>query len=408
MLPIRPPQLVRANRSFRLLFFATLGSGIGTWIAVVALTVDIYDHTHSGPWVSALLIVNFLPSVGVGLLFGPLIDKLSRRRLMIVSDLARLAVFATLPFVDSALAIVGLAAVAGLGNAFFRPAVLAGLPNLVETEELPRANSFLQGTESVCTAVGPVLGGAMVSASGPALAYWINAATFLVSAGLLLAIPARMLQSEQGLTKGHWRDLHEGLVTVVRSRALLTALVAFSIVMVAIAGVNVAEIILAKEAFHAGAFGFGLLWSATGIGLVAGSLSAAAWLARSELGRVYPAAYVVFGAGIFLAGVSPNVWLGSLAMVISGFGNGVVFVLTVLLVQRGAADQVRGRAFTLIISVHNAILGLGMVATGPLVEAVGPRWLYVGAGLLVGTGALVVIAMTRGLAIEAAPAAAQA
>lgn len=391
-----------------MLFLATLGSGIGTWIAVVALTVDVYDHTHSASWVSALLIVNFLPSVAVGLLFGPLIDRLSRRRLMIVSDLARFAVFATLPFVDSALAIVGLAAVAGLGNAFFRPAVLAGLPNLVEPDDLARANSFLQGTESFCTTVGPALGGAIVSASGPALAYWANAVTFLVSAALLLAIPARVLQSAQGLTKGHWRDLHEGFLTVIRSRALLTALVAFSFVMVAIAGVNVAEIVLAREAFNAGAFGFGLLWSATGVGLVAGSLTAAAWLGRSELSRVYPAAYLVFGTGIFLAGVSPNVWLGALAMVVSGFGNGVVFVLTVLLVQKGAADHVRGRAFTLIISVHNAILGLAMVATGPLVDAVGPRWLYVGAGVLVGTGALLAIAMTRGLAIEPAPATAQA
>ena len=409
MVPLRRQLgLLNDNASFRLLFLATLGSGIGTWIAVVALTVDVYDRTHSGSWVAALQVVTFLPSVAVGLLFGPLIDRLSRRGLMIASDLARLGVFAALPFFDSALAIVLLAAVAGLGNAFFRPAVLAGVPNLVESEMLPLANSFLQGTEWVSVALGPVVGGTIVSGSGPDLAYWINAATFLVSAALLVRIPARLLQSEQGVTKGHWRDLGEGVHAVVRSRALVTALLAFGIVMVANGGVNVSEVVLAKVPFHSGDFGFGLLCTATGVGLVAGSIVAGAWLERSELVRVYPAAFLVFAAGVILAGVSPNVWLGSLAMVVSGFGNGVVFVLTVLLVQKGAADHVRGRAFTLIISVHNALLGLAMVAAGELVDIVGARWIYVGAGSLILVSALVALALTRDLVLDTAPATASA
>ncbi len=70
----------------------------------------------------------------IGVLLGPLVDALSRKRLMIASDLGRLAVFAALPFVNSTGGIVVLAGVAGIGNAFFRPAVLAGLPNLVADE----------------------------------------------------------------------------------------------------------------------------------------------------------------------------------------------------------------------------------------------------------------------------------
>src|SRR5438105_8242374 len=91
-----------ANARFRLLFLATFGSGIGTWLAVIALQVDVYDRTHSGWWVGALLIANVLPSVFLGLLAGPLVDRLSRKWLMIGSDLGRLAVFAALPFVGSA------------------------------------------------------------------------------------------------------------------------------------------------------------------------------------------------------------------------------------------------------------------------------------------------------------------
>ena len=143
------------NRRFRLLFFATFGSGLGNWLAVIALQVDVYDRTHSGWWVAGLLIASILPAVFLGVLLGPLVDRLSRKALMIGSDLGRLVVFAALPFVGSAAAIVALAAVAGIGNAFFRPAVLAGLPNLVGGAELATANALLQLVEWTTTAVGP-------------------------------------------------------------------------------------------------------------------------------------------------------------------------------------------------------------------------------------------------------------
>ena len=68
-----------------------------------------------------------------------------------------------------------LAVVAGIGNAFFRPAVLAGLPNLVAEDELATANALLQLVDWTTTALGPLLGGVLVAASGPHLAYIVNA-----------------------------------------------------------------------------------------------------------------------------------------------------------------------------------------------------------------------------------------
>ena len=120
--------LMRRSPSFGLLFLATAGSSFGTYLAAIALTVHIYGLTGSGVWVAGLLIADFLPIVVIGLLLGPLVDRVSRRKLMVVSDLVRFGVFAALPFVDSPEAIVGLAAVAGVATGFFRPAVYAGLP----------------------------------------------------------------------------------------------------------------------------------------------------------------------------------------------------------------------------------------------------------------------------------------
>ncbi len=97
---------------FRRLFLANLTSGIGTWLALLALQIEVYDRTHSGWWVGALLAANIVPAIAVGLLLGPLVDRLSRKGLMIVSDLGRMAVFAALPFVHNTQAQPVIAALA--------------------------------------------------------------------------------------------------------------------------------------------------------------------------------------------------------------------------------------------------------------------------------------------------------
>jgi MFS family permease len=382
---------------FRLLFFATLGSGFGTYVAAIALTVDIYDRTGSGSWVAALLVVEFLPIIVIGLTLGPLVDRLSRRGLMIVSDLVRLAVFCALPFAPGPWAIVALAAVAGVATGFFRPAVYAGLPNLVPDEDLPMANSLLQTVENLAWMIGPVIGGVLLTVSGPDLAYWLNAATFALSIALLLRIPPARLRSQQPLTKGHWSDLAEGFALVRHSRALLTVLVVWNVVLLGNAAVNVAEVFLAKVALDSGDVGFGVLVGATGLGLTIGSLLASAALDRYGLRRLYAGSIAVMGLGFAAAAVSPTVWVAAAFVVVAAAGNGGALVCNVLLVQRGAPDRLRGRAFTLIMSSNYALLGLGMAIAGPLTDVIGPRWMWGVAGAIFLAGSLIAYTMARGL-----------
>ena len=385
-----------ANSRFRLLFFATFGSGLGSWLAVIALQVDVYDRTHSGWWVGALLVGNILPAVFLGLLAGPLVDRLSRKRLMIASDVGRLAVFGSLPFVHTAGGIVALAVVAGVGTAFFRPAVLAGLPNLVSEEELSDANALLQLVDWLTVAIGPLAGGAIVALSGPHLAYWINAGTFAFSALLVAGIPGRLLQSDRPIGRGHWSDLSEGYSIVRRSQALRCVLIAWSIVMIANGGINVAEVFLARVSYNSGDFGFGLLWAGSGVGLVVGGLSAAT-LISAGLSKAYVRMLVIFAVGILGAGVAPNVWLGVVAMMVAGFGNGGAVVANITLVQKGAPDHVRGRAFTMLMSANYAVLAAAFVVAGPLTNSVGPRWVYGGAAATILIAAVTAWQLTHGI-----------
>jgi MFS family permease len=391
----RQLELFKRSPSFGLLFAASFGSGLGTWLAFVALTVDVFDRTHSGPWVSALLIADFLPMIAIGLFFGPLLDRLSRRRLMVVADLARVGVFCALPFATSAAQIVALAGAAGFATGFFRPAAYAGLPNLVADSDLPRANSLLQTIENATTAAGPLVGGIVVSASSPDTAYWINAATFVVSALLLLRIPARLLQVRAAPSEGHLRDLGAGFALVRRSRPLLTVLVVWNVAMIANAGVNVAEVVLAKVSFHAGDFGFGLLVAAAGLGLAAGSLAAGPLLERRRTREVYGGSLGLMALGAGLAAISPNVWVAAVCVVVSGAGNGSTVVCNTLLVQRGAPDELRGRAFTVLMSSTAVTLGAGMIAAGVVTNALGARWVWGIAAAILALAAALGVSLAR-------------
>ena len=407
LIPLLGRQLGILGRapSFRLLFAATLGSGLGTWLAFVALTVDVYDRTGSGVWVGALLVADFLPMVAIGLLLGPLVDRFSRRGIMIASDVVRFAVFCVLPFATGPATIVALAAVAGFATGFFRPAVYAGLPNLVVEQDLPHANSLLQAVENLTWSTAPIAAGLLVAASGPDPAYVVNAVTFLVSAALLLRVPAHLLQSERAESESHWRGLGAGISLVRRSPALLTVLLAWGTVMVASGGISVAEVVLAKVSFDSGDFGFGLLVAGTGFGLTLGSLAAGTLLETRRTTTVYAGSIGLMAVGTGAAAASPNVWVAAVAVALAGFGNGAAVVCNALFVQRGAPDRLRGRAFTLIMSAHFAVYALALIVAGPLTDAVGPRAVWAFAAAASAAGAVLALVLSRRAALAAEPSA---
>ena len=394
--------LLRRSPSFGYLFLATAGSSFGTYLAAIALVLQIRDLTGSGVWVAALLIADFLPIVVIGFLLGPLVDRLSRRRLMIASDLVRCGVFAALPFVGSPEGLVVLAGVTGVATGFFFPAANAAIPNLVPDEELANANSLTVTVDTLAMTLGPLLGALMYATWGPTVPYAFNAVTFLVSAAFVTRIRETSLRSEDPITRGHWRDVADGLKLVATSRPLRTVLIVWNVALLGAGAVNVAEVFYAKEVLDAGDLGYGALVAASGVGLAVGSFLSAPALGKVGLRRNYVGSLVLMGVGWGAAALSGSIWF-AVAFVIGGAaGNGSVVVCNRLLVQRGAPDQYRGRALATIMSSNYAVVGLAMAAAGVLTDLVGPRAVWIGAGVLYLFAAAVALVMTRWLPVTQA------
>jgi MFS family permease len=387
---------------FRLLFLSTLASSFGSLLAAIALAIDVKDRTDSAIWVGAVLVVEFLPVVIVGLTLGPLLDRLKRRDLMVAADLLRVAVFCALPFATNAAEIVALALVAGLATGFFRPAVYAGVPNLFTPEELPDANALLQTVENVSWAAGPVLGGLLTAAAGPHAAYWINAASFLVSAAFVARIPVRLLQSSTALSRGHWTDLREGFSAALRSRPVLAVLLGWGIASLGAGGITVSEVFFAKNTLHAGDFGYGLLYGGIGTGLVIGGFFSSRVVERLGVARAYLANLLCMALGFGIGAASVNVWMAAALCVVGGIGNGGAVVCNALLVQRGMRDDMRGRALTFVMSATYGVMGLSVIVTGIVMPPDGARWVW-GAGAVA-----MVVAAVAGYACAREPEAAMA
>ncbi len=389
-------------RGFRLLFLSTLGSSFGTLLAAIALAIDVKDRTNSGIWVGAVLVVEFLPTVAVGLTLGPLLDRLQRRALMVGADLVRVAVFCALPFASNATEIVALAAVAGLATGFFRPAVYAGVPNLVPEELLPEANAVLQTVENVSWAAGPVLGGLLTAAAGPHAAYWINAGSFVISAALVVRIPSRQLQSVTALSRGHWTDLKDGFSAVFHSRPLLAVLLGWGIASLGAGGVSVSEVFMAKDTLGAGDFGYGLIYGAIGLGLALGSWWSSWIVKRFGIAQTYGLALTVLALGFGVGAASVDAWMAAGCCVVAGIGNGAAVVCNALLVQRGSPDELRGRALTFVMSATYGVMGISTVVAGALVGVSGARWIWAGGGAVIAISAVVGYTLARGASIAEA------
>jgi predicted MFS family arabinose efflux permease len=185
---------VPAQRAFRLLFAAQSISSLGDRLVPVALAFAVLDLTGSATALGAVLAAQTIPLVAFVLFGGVWADRLSRRRVMLASDLVR----AVSQGSSAALLLTGrahvwelvaLQAVYGTAVAFFGPAALALLPETVETSQLQQANSLIALSGNVAAVIGPAVAGVIVAASHPGWGLAFDAVTFLGSAACVAAMP---------------------------------------------------------------------------------------------------------------------------------------------------------------------------------------------------------------------------
>jgi MFS family permease len=365
---------VPAHRGFRDLLVARLISALGTWTAFFAVRIALYEQTHSAWWVSILLFCELVPGVILGVAVGPLIDRWPRKQMMVMSDLGGALAFGALPFVHSAAGICALSALAGFAAAFFRPSCYSAIPNLVAEDALVSANALVQGVENLATLAGPVLAGLGVVLLGSGLVYGLNAFSFVVSALLILRIGSRLQSSAPArIGRTHWKEVRSGLALVRNDRHLSAIFLIWSWATLSYTGINVAEIVLTKDAYGTGNVGFGVFVAFSAAGIVIGNMFAGSIVERLTVYGGYRASFLITAAGVAICAVSPGIVLGCVGAVVFGAGNGIGLVCNLTLIQQTVSDNRRGQIFAVLGSLVQTFTLLGTLAAGPLTEVLGPR-----------------------------------
>src|SRR5438874_7478862 len=177
--------ILRANRNFRLLYIGQTISQLGDWFNAVAVFALLLDLTGSATAVAWMMIVQFLPVALIGPLAGVVVDRVDRRRLMIVTDLLRGCLILALLLIrrreEVWIAYVVMAFTVG-AQAFFEPARTATIPNVTAAEELLTANALSSATWSAMLAIGASIGGVVAAVAGRNVAFVVNALSFFASA----------------------------------------------------------------------------------------------------------------------------------------------------------------------------------------------------------------------------------
>jgi MFS family permease len=392
---------------------------LGTWFGFVALSVTVFDHTHSAVAVAALLVAGqVLPAFVVPAVVARV--ESSRRsgelsglyllEALVTAGLALLLLHFWLPAVLVLVALDGTAALTAsallraaaartahdhdqLGAAHIpdHEAQEADQSSSASHEAERNANAALNVAFSGTFVLGPVLAGLVVAAAGSPVALLIDAATFAICGAMLLDLRPHV-EEPGGSVRARLRTAWQHINDVPALRALLLA-EALALVFFEFSGPI--EVAYAKATLHAGARGYGLLMTAWGAGVVVGSLvfarssrrPARAMLSAGTLG--VGLAYLGFAA-------APSLLIACLAALVGGVGNGVQWASLIGAVQRLTPQRLQGRLMGAVESLGALCPALGLSLGGALVALSSPR----GAFLVAGLGATATTAMFLRLSLS--------
>lgn len=370
--------LLRRNRDFRALFFASVISLGGDWFLWVAINGLIYEATHKALYVGLAILAQesaFFLASPIG---GALADRLDRRKLMIVCDLVRSVVCVAFLLVGPEtiwLAYVLLPVLATFA-APFDPALSAATPNVVDADDLPAANALNGSLWGTMLAVGAGLGGLISAAFGADTAFLVDAVSFLVSAALLSSIRRSFSESAERATE------HPGIVEATRETwrfarrdHRVLSLLAVKFGFGAAAGLLALIPVMALQVFGAGNIGFGILMAARGVGALIGPFLGHR-IAGPGHRRLFPAiglSLAVFGLGYMAMGAAPSLAIAAVTICVAHLGGGSQWMLSTYGLQVLVPDHIRGRIFGFDYMLITLSLSVSAVIASAVADQIGAR-----------------------------------
>ncbi len=361
------------HRNYALLWTGQLISHLGDRFHWVAISLWVYAQTGSALSVSYAIMALMVAPALVGFYAGALVDRLQRRKIMVVADLVRAGLVAGIPWLmEHGIVWVYLDLfLVSAASAFFRPAMFAAIPQSVPKDSLLQANAFFASMDSANEVVGPALAGLLVARLGYAAALYVDAASYLVSAAFVAALRL----AEPGTARGAkgsakvdsvLQSIREGL-RYVRGDRVQVALLALLFAGQWVVGLSSLQTPLAKGVLGITDRQYGWFQSIWGMGFVGASLLLGWYGRHIPKGQAIVCGYLLWALAAGAMAVSANYVMLVVSGFWVGFANIMVFInVGTVMMEHTPSDKI-GRAVTVrqigvsIVRVI-ALLGFGWLA----------------------------------------------
>jgi len=352
------------HRDYAILWTSELFSNVGTWVQTAALLWLIKNVLHSNSWVGAVNLASFAPLIFLVPFTGTLADRFNRRSLLIVSQVIAMAGALALGLAasfsaDNKAVILITVAVIGIGGAISFPAWESMLPDIVPAEDVLNAIALGSAQWNAARLVGPLIAVVILAFTTPAVAFYVNAVTFLfVIVALFFLRPQRRPEPPE---KGIMGSVADGFRYAWDNRWMTWLLATLSVA--AFFGMSYIVLIpgLVQDVLHKGSSAYGVLLAMTGLGAIAGSLIVSYLIRFLDESRLIKWSFLSLGIMLICFAFFRPLVLSCAA----AFGAAVSFIIAgsaanAALLNRSARDM-RGRVVSLYVIVYVGISAIGGV-----------------------------------------------
>lgn len=356
------------NRNFKLLFWAMFVSEFGTGLTAITSSILIYRETGSAFSVGLMLMVTALPGLLLGLIAGVFVDRTSRKRVLIITELVSALAILLIPFMLRQYGIVWLYILVALKSTayqFFAPALNAILPDVTTDDELAAANSLLSTSHIGAMGLGFTVAGYIAARFNIDLAFYLDAASYLVSTVFIafLVVPKRPKNLDTSIATV-LTNLREG-ITYIRNASILSSIIWVTFLIYIILGFWYSAMLpFAVQALGATEFEYSLIEGIGLVGFVLGGLTMTVLIDRLREGQ-----WIVIGltAMGFLGMLYSQLDILELAILVNlfvSFFDVPSFIVLQLITQRNTTTEVRGRVSAVRFVVRDLAFVLGMLLVG--------------------------------------------
>ena len=377
------------NKAFPVLLASEALSLIGDRILAVALIILVYDLTGSAVTVSILMMLKAIPSLLLGSVAGTLVDRLNRKWVMVFSNLAQGALVLMIPFTDTLLVVYGIYLLMSVVNQFFIPARAATLPSIVPAESLMAANSLFSIAYVGAIAIGPMIGGFLIEASGTDAAFFVDSASFLIPAIAVAFLVLPQVKPDTQ-TSNFSEEFRVGLANIRKTKPVRQALILTSTVYMGISAISVLGIVIADKVLGTGAGGYGMMMSSMGVGMLVGAILTGKFGKRFERIKLASIGAILAGCSIVVLPFVSSLYLAFAVNFLLGMGM-VASQTTAYTIFQSAPEELRGRVMGAAQSLMGAASFLAMGLAGFVAEWFGITPVLGGIGCLVIATGLIIL-----------------